>query len=80
MRYSAGMSEPPEEPLPKIPLQRDETTLIVVLVALVAGLWVGGTLLAHWIWDINWLVAALLVPAAVALVYSALKLVTRRKK
>ncbi len=84
MRYSAAMSEPeadpPEEPLPKIPIGGDETKLIVVLVALVLGLWAGGSLLAHYIWDINWVVAVLVVPAAVAVVYGLLKLFTRPKK
>lgn len=80
VRYSELMSEPPEAPLPKIPIERDEVTLIVVLVPLVAGLWVGGTLLAHWIWDISWWLAALLVPAAVAVASAGLRLTSRRKK
>jgi hypothetical protein len=74
------MSESPEEPLPKIPIGGEEVQLIVVLVALVVGLWIGGTLLAHWVWDISWVVAALIVPAAVAVLYPGLKVLTRPKK
>jgi fatty acid desaturase len=73
------MTDEPQDKLPKTPLNVEDAKAFVVLIALVIGLWVGGTVAAHWIWDISWWVAALIVPAGVGVLLGVLKLASRRR-
>lgn len=71
--------EEPEDQIPKVPLSREDALGVVVLVALLIGLWIGGTVLAHYIWAISWIVAALIVPAAASVGFGLIKLMSRSK-
>lgn len=73
------MVDEPQGDVPKVPLNVEDAKIVVVLIALVIGLWVGGTLAAHYIWAISWWVAVLVVPVAVGVLLAAMKLFARRK-
>lgn len=57
-----------DEPMPEPSQSSKKSDLvgIVILAVLAIGLWVGGTFLAHWLFETSWLVSALLAPAAIA--------------
>ncbi|MBI5532865.1 MAG: hypothetical protein HY898_09135 [Deltaproteobacteria bacterium] len=69
----------PEDQIPKAPLSKEDTLGVVVLAALLIGLWIGGTVLAHYIWAISWIVAAAIVPAAAGVGFALIKLMSRSK-